>query len=92
MNTEEVMALIRKTVEEILEELGSLKQPERDRFGAINWGDLGCIEVRWFKSDLGDEGYSVLIEEASPYSKLGENVKRMLRERGFPDVEVNTEW
>jgi len=70
------------------------KQADPKRFdGAINWGDLGCVSAMWVMDDSGIEYASVLIEEASDSNyDFQLYVMENLVLRGFPDVEVRTEW
>lgn len=62
--------------------------------GAINWGDLGCVDVSWCKSVHGTESVLLNIEEVSPdcYELRQYMYERMLER--FPDVmfDVQTEW
>jgi hypothetical protein len=60
---------------------------------AINWGDLACVKATKWVDDEGNEGYAVLIEEASPdATELCAYVSAKLFDAGFVDVEVLTEW
>lgn len=60
---------------------------------AINWGDLGCSEAGYYRTDNGDEGYYVVLEEASPStSAFRMFIIRELAARDWPNVEVRTEW
>lgn len=59
---------------------------------AINWGDLGVVEVVWCRS-LTRTWYCVLIEEAAPDNwEFQKFVADELAAGGWPDVEVRTEW
>lgn len=68
-------------------------KPE-DVKGAINWGDLGCVDVSWCKSVHGTESVMLLIEEVSPdcYELRQYMYERMMEK--FPNImfEVHTEW
>lgn len=62
--------------------------------GAINWGDLGCVDVSWCKSVHGTESVMLMIEEVSPDCYT---LRQYMEERmtlRFPDVtfDVQTEW
>ena len=58
---------------------------------AVNWGDLGCVEASVVVSLK--EIYFVLIEEASPDAwEFHKFIGEYLRERGFENVRVQTEW
>ncbi|WP_328187018.1 hypothetical protein [Marinobacter sp. OP 3.4] len=62
--------------------------------GAINWGDLGVVEVRFCINEQGDGSYDVLIEEAAPGSAdLMRHISEALDKLGlvYP-VEIRTEW
>jgi hypothetical protein len=62
--------------------------------GAINWGDLGVVEVRFCINEDSRAAYEVLIEEASPGSmSLIEHVQAKLAglHLDWP-VEIRTEW
>lgn len=61
--------------------------------GPINWGDLGPYSVERFEDDEGNGGERVWIEEAAPDAyDLHLFVAAYLAKRGFPGVEVRTEW
>lgn len=62
--------------------------------GAINWGDLGCVEARMCLADDGSITYDVLIEEAAPGSvELMQHVSEAVGKLGLAHpVEVRTEW
>lgn len=60
---------------------------------AVNWADLHCVEAREWRSDAGDHGLAVYIEEASPGShQLHQYIAEHLRRHGWQNVEVNIEW
>ena len=57
---------------------------------SINWGDLGCVEVRQY-ADGG--GWEVFIEEAAPECPaLQAYITKWLTAWGWTPVEVRTEW
>jgi hypothetical protein len=61
--------------------------------GPINWGDLHPWSVEHYETDEGEEGYRVWIEEAAESAyELQKFVHSYLKKRGFPRVEVKTEW
>jgi hypothetical protein len=61
--------------------------------GPINWADLGPTIVEHYEDDEGSEGDRVWIEEAAPDAyELQAFVRAYLARRGFPGVEVRTEW
>lgn len=60
---------------------------------AVNWADLSCVEAGFCVNDGGDEYYYVKIEEADPAAyHLREFISNWLKERGYDDVVVRTEW
>jgi len=62
--------------------------------GAINWADLGVVEVRFCIDEQGDCSYDVLIEEAAPGCvDLMRHVSGEIAKIGLPyGFEVRTEW
>lgn len=61
--------------------------------GAINWGDLGCTYAEHYDAEEDGSGYRVHIEEAAPGEReLIEFVAGKLREQGFGEIDVQTEW
>ncbi len=80
-------------IEKLVDEACKLACEDQSQFGeAINWGDLGCADVRYCQT-RDDEFYEVFIEEAAPgCPKLCSFVFNYLKERGFENVEVRTEW
>ena len=64
---------------------------------AVNWADLHVVSVeqvaQLYRGELQPGFFRVNIEEASPEAyELGQYVVDYLAKRGFPDVEVRTEW
>lgn len=57
----------------------------------INWGDLTCWSVRRWVDDDGDFGWQVRVSEASS-SKLAAHIDGELQKRGFPPMDVETQW
>lgn len=63
--------------------------------GAINWGDLHCVNTEYAIDRGGVVVYRVYIEEAAPYENdLITFVLHYLKENGFDELtlEVVTEW
>lgn len=61
--------------------------------GAINWGDLRCVEACVSLDSSGDLYYQVSIEEAAPDStELRQFVADALAAEGWGNVRVVTEW
>lgn len=85
---------IRQCAEAVLEDAKASDAPDRRELGAINWGDLGVIEISHCQQyEYGTSTWRVLIEEASPDCALRELVYVALKQ-AFPDKEfdVATEW
>jgi len=62
--------------------------------GAINWGDLGVVEVRFCVNEEGEGVYDILIEEAAPGSSelmqyVTERIGGLCKPHG---CEIRTEW
>ena len=76
--------------EAVIEELQHCKPlPE----GAINWGDLHCVEAFVRIGSVRGMSGEVLIEEAAPDNyDFQVAVNEGLKARGFDNVEVRTEW
>lgn len=85
---------LKRVVDEALKEARKRPDDERVRMGAINWGDLWCIDVEERKSLLTDTVFiAVVIEEASPDAQgLQQFVGDWLDQRGYKQVYVSTEW
>ena len=61
--------------------------------GAINWHRLHCLRALEWTDDSGDHGLAVEIEEAAlDATELQSYVRQALETRGWPHVEVRTEW
>ena len=59
----------------------------------VNWGDLSCRQAAWVVTDDGSAYAEVLIEEASPdATEFRETIRCELARRGYPGVQVVTEW
>lgn len=59
----------------------------------VNWAALRCTQAMYRIDDDGSESYGVIVEEASPESRLlGEVIAKYLFDNGFLNVEVVTEW
>jgi hypothetical protein len=85
--TEEEAAALQATVDEILV-LAAEKRSEIG--GAVNWGDLRCVDV---EISLIDGRVTVTIEEASPSAlELCRFVAKELARRGHDEIAVRTEW
>ena len=61
--------------------------------GAVNWADLSCAVSERFETSDGDHGFRVYVEEAAPNEQaLCDFIAAELKQKGFGDVEVVTEW
>ena len=91
MNREE-LKLIQKEVDEALFSARSQKIE-----GAINWGDLFCVEVCRCENQDGVETIKVFIEEADPNNPeligyVSSWLDTQSRVQIIEDIEVYTEW
>ena len=86
MTKEEAIAL-QAAVDEIL----ALAVEKRSEIGgAVNWGDLRCVDV---EISLLDGHVTVTVEEASPSaSELCRFVAKELARRRHDEIAVRTEW
>ncbi len=90
MKPEEIAGAVNKIIEEI---------PKSDRIflGAINWGDLGCSQIReirevWPYGDT-DVSYEVTVEEADPSSyQLAAWIEFKMSEEHGISISVRLEW
>lgn len=88
------LAKLRQDAEVALKEAHS---QDYDTMGAVNWGDLGVLDVYRAEHD-GDPAvggfitWHVCIEEADPAAPLREWIESRLRAKGWKDVFVHTEW
>ncbi len=63
------------------------------RRGGVNWADLKCSDVEYVQSVHGEQYYRVTVDEVSPdEDELRTYVADYLKEKGFENVEVVTEW
>jgi hypothetical protein len=89
-NIKDNLILIKEVAERALEE----HKNSTERFGGVNYGDLGFVDV-WVKYSMHEEEleYGVLIEEVSPtaYELQDYMVEYLEYNLGFP-VNVETEW
>lgn len=84
------MTAIEKAVNEII---ALAKERKGDFPEAINWGDLKCADVEYVESLHNEAFYRACIEEASPdCPKFIQFIRSGMRNRGFSEVEIVTEW
>lgn len=90
MTETEAIALM----DEVNAALDAAEKCARASMGAVNWGDLSCRDVEVRTSLIHDTSMiAVTIEEASPDATgLRAFVSAWLEERGWKDVDVETEW
>jgi hypothetical protein len=64
------------------------------KFGAVNWGDIGVTEVLYCLDEDGRAIWRVVIEEASPGCGLASYVYQRLVAAipGTTQFDVSTEW
>ena len=68
-------------------------KPEDFPNAAINWGDLGCRSVYIGIDESRTVHHLVIIDEAAPgEQEFCRHVADKLKELGWQDVEVITEW
>ena len=61
--------------------------------GAINWGDLHCAHAYFGVDENAKPHYLVVIEEAAPGEyDFCRHIAQELAARGWPDIEISTEW
>lgn len=70
--------------------LAAIPKTDWGNMGAVNWGDIGICDVRWWCDERGQSGYTVTLEEAAPDAKLGLTIWKAMGEP--QDVEVVCEW
>ena len=65
----------------------------KEKFGAVNWGDIGVreVEYRWPVYPAGDPYCVVTVEEASPDCELGRWLSQKISAK-FPQAHVECEW
>ena len=86
MTKDEALKL-QAVVDEILAQ-ASEKRPEIS--GAVNWGDLRCVDVEM--SLLDDVVTVTIAEAASEAVELCRFVSEQLARRGYGAIAVRTEW
>lgn len=57
----------------------------------ISWGDMTCWSARKWVDQDGDWGWTVYIDAADS-RELEKHVDGELRKRGYPPMDVETEW
>lgn len=94
LTTDLAILRIRDLVNAALCAAYNLPDDQRFALGAINWGDLDCVDVEHRESLLypGEPVCVALVEEASPEATgLQQFVRQYLLEHGL-HIEVETAW
>ena len=82
-----------KTIKEIADEILETHKNSTEKFGGVNYGDLGVVDVSYNLHLDGEEDYSVLIEECSPTAyELQEYMIECLKDKLGFYVNVVLEW
>jgi hypothetical protein len=97
MNDMALAATLRNLYEDTNAAIKAVHRRRKKIAGAINWADLSCVEACLVRSFSGGKSlearYQVSIEEVAPDQReFIEAIGSQLRKRGWPDVEVLTEW
>jgi len=72
--------------------IGALPK-SRAKYGAVNFGDLHCVQAAWVTTDSEEAYAEVEIEEADPAaSDFQQAIATELAKAGWADVRVKTEW
>ena len=88
MNTDDYLGQIEQATRDIISDMRPADFPKEP----INWGGMGVLDASKRISREG-KSWQVLIDEVAPDAHEFQNaVSQNLAERGFPDVEVITEW
>ncbi len=67
----------------------------KDEMGAVNWGDLGIVDIEYRLSMMYPRyapSCIVMIEEASPDSRLAAWLNGRLDRSRFPNTWIECEW
>jgi len=71
------------------------RKRKKEDFGAVNWGDLGVVDIEYRLSMLDQNAEPwcvVLIEEAAPGCKLPSWIYERLDHEKFPRTYIECEW
>lgn len=91
INTQELVS----AVEALIAEAYKMETGKVRKFGAVNWGDVGVVDVEYRLSMLNpDTGplCVVMVEEASPDCILGRWLSEQLDRNKFPRTHVECAW
>lgn len=77
---------------EAIDEAVKIRHKDLFKHEAINWADLGAVELSARLDDYGSFEYHVIVEEASPKAdNLALFIRNYLLFKGL-DVSVETRW
>ena len=80
-------------IKEVADEILETHKNSTEKFGGVNYGDLGVVDVSYNLHLDGEEDYSVLIEECSPTAyDFCEFMVGCLKDKLGFDVDVVLEW
>ena len=90
--TEPIKSQIKK-IKEVADKILEEHKNSTEKFGGVNYGDLGVVDVSYNLHLDGEEDYSVLIEECSPTAyELQEYMIECLKDKLGFYVDVILEW
>lgn len=78
-----------------LQELLSIAETMRQDMGAVNWGDIGLVDIEYRRSLMHPEESAqcvVIVAEASPDSKLVSWLNEHLDKDRYPNISIECEW
>jgi len=87
-----MIALLKQDAQKVLSRIKESQRTTVTVVGAINWADLQVVGVRWWEDEYGECGYTVFVEEADRDCGLGHCMETELKDLGWKNVEVETEW
>ena len=92
MMTETIKTQLLK-IKEVADEILETHKNSTEKFGGVNYGDLGVVDVSYNLHLDGEEDYSVLIEECSPTAyDFQEYMVECLKDKLGFYVNVVLEW
>ena len=92
MMTETIKETLIK-IKEVADEILETHKNSTEKFGGVNYGDLGVVDVSYNLHLDGEEDYSVLIEECSPTAyEFQEFMLECLKDKLGFYVNVVLEW
>ena len=80
-------------IKEVADKILETHKNSTEKFGGVNYGDLGVVDVSYNLHLDGEEDYSVLIEECSPTAyEFQESMLECLKDKLGFYVNVVLEW